>query len=38
MTELREIILPEDRIRFDEIVYRRDIHMDPHARVNIKKC
>ncbi|XP_026469789.1 whirlin-like [Ctenocephalides felis] len=35
MTELREIILPEDRVRFDELVYRRDAHIDPHARVSI---
>lgn len=25
MTELREIVAMEDRIRFDELVYRRDI-------------
>jgi hypothetical protein len=24
LTELREVVLPEDRARFDELVYRRE--------------
>lgn len=31
MTEIRELVFPEDRIRYDELVYRcdRDVYRDP---------
>lgn len=34
MTEIRELIFPEDRTRYDELVYRRDrdIYRDPIDR------
>lgn len=36
MTEIRELIFPEDRTRYDELVYRRgrggDIYGDPLDR------
>lgn len=45
LTELREIVAVEDRVRFDELVYRRDVDMprgrDPrehdyrHSRVSL---
>lgn len=45
MTELREIVAVEDRVRFDELVYRRDADIargrDPrdhdyrHSRVSL---
>lgn len=45
MTELREIVAMDDRMKFDELVYRRDVEaskiMDPrehdyrHSRVRI---
>lgn len=48
MTELREIVAVEDRMRFDELVYRRDVETsrgrDPrehdyrHSRVSIELC
>lgn len=43
MTELREIVAVEDRMKFDELVYRRDVessrreprdHDYRHARVS----
>ncbi|KAL4712997.1 hypothetical protein ACJJTC_012067 [Scirpophaga incertulas] len=32
LTEIREFLLPEDRLRFDELVYRRDEPVDNHMK------
>lgn len=35
LTEIRELVFPEDRSRFDELVYRRDPYRDNGERLRV---
>lgn len=38
VTEIRELVYPEDRTRYDELVYRRDIYSTDRDRHRVSKC